>query len=303
MKHLNTFLSSTPLRSVLCIVAETRGSCPGRVGFKMIVPPDGACVGTVGGGSMEFKVITAAREMLVSGEENPRIVSFDHTGNAEPDKGSGMICSGSQKIILIPSSNSRQELEEKRGMLVNENGLLLLDQSPKTAGLHISDDSWEYTEKLKPSLTVYIFGGGHCSLALTPVLNSLDLKVIIIDDRQHVWTMVENKAAWEKIVGSYEEADSLVPDHADALVVIMTASHTGDSVVLRQMLPKNLKYLGMMGSKATANHILAEMRSLGFSEDRISIVHTPIGIPISSQTPAEIAVSIAAEIVKVLNSR
>lgn len=303
MKHLDQFLSSTPLRSVLCIVAETSGSCPGRAGFKMIVPPDGACVGSVGGGSMEFRVITAAREMLISGENKPRIVSFDHTGNAEPDKGSGMICSGSQKIILIPSSNSRQELEGKGGMLVSENGLLLLDQSPESAGLHISGESWEYKEKLQPSLTVYIFGGGHCSLALTPVLNSLDLKVIIIDDRQHVWTMVENKAAWEKIVRSYEKADSLVPDREDALVVIMTASHTGDSLVLRQMLPKNLKYLGMMGSKATANHILAEMRSLGFSEERIRTVHTPIGIPISSQTPAEIAVSVAAEIVKVLNSR
>ncbi len=81
-----------------------------------------------------------------------------------------------------------------------------------------------------------------CSLALTPVLNSLDMRVVIIDDREHVWTMTENTAAWKKIVLGYDKADSLVPDGTDALVIIMTASHRGDSTILRQILPKKLKY-------------------------------------------------------------
>ena len=301
MKHLDLFLSSTPLKSVLCIVAETHGSCPGRAGFKMIVPPVGACRGSVGGGSMEHSVIETARRMLASGEEIPRIVSFDHTSSAEPEQRSGMICSGSQKIVLIPSSSSRQELEGKHGLLVSENGLLLLDQAPSNTRLHISGESWEYTEELFPPGTVYIFGGGHCSLALTPVLVSLDLRVVIIDDREHVWTMAENESAWKKIVTGYDDVSGLIPDDEDALVVIMTASHRGDSTILAQMLLKKLKYLGMMASRATAVHIMEEMRSLGFTEDELRAVHTPIGIPISSQTPAEIAVSIAAEIVMTLN--
>ncbi|MCK5131368.1 MAG: XdhC family protein [Candidatus Sabulitectum sp.] len=303
MKPLDLFLSSAAanLETVLCIVAETHGSCPGRAGFKMVVPAEGSCRGSVGGGSMEFRVITIAREMLAGGEKKPCLVSFDHKGNAEPEQRSGMICSGSQKIVLIPPSSSKREPEGKQVLLVNNDELRLLDLPPLNTGLRISGDSWEYTEELVPPLTVYIFGGGHCGLALTPVLNSLDLRVVIIDNREHVWTMAENTTAWKKIVRGYDEASSLVPDNADALVVIMTASHAGDSSVLRQMLPKNLKYLGMMGSRATAEHILKEMHSLGFSEKSISTVHTPIGIPISSQTPAEIAVSIAAEIVMVLN--
>lgn len=303
MKPLDLFLSPPVANSktVLCIVAETHGSCPGRAGFKMVVPADGSCRGSVGGGSMEFRVITTAREMLSEGEKKPRLVSFDHKGNAEPERRSGMICSGSQKIVLIPPSLSREELEGKQGLLVNRDELRLLENPPLNPGLRVSGDSWKYTEELAPPLTVYIFGGGHCSLALTPVLNSLDLRVVIIDDREHVWTMAENTSAWERIVQSYDDVSSLVPDNGNALVVIMTASHSGDSAVLRQMLPKSLKYLGMMGSKATAKHILTEMQSLGFSEKSIGIVHTPIGIPISSQTPAEIAVSIAAEMVMVLN--
>ena len=303
MKHLDLFLSSTPLKSILCIVAETHGSCPGRVGFKMIVPPDGACIGSVGGGAMEHKVIQAARDMLACGEEKPVILPFNHTSIGEPQERSGMVCSGNQKIILIPSSNSKQPLDGKLGILVSENGLLLLDNSPGSNKLHISGDSWEYTEELTPPPVVYIFGGGHCSLALTPVLNSLDMRVVIIDDREHVWTMEENTTAWKKIVLSYDEAASLVPEESNAIVVIMSASHGGDSAILRQMLPKKLRYLGMMGSRATGKHILAEMKSLGFTNEDIGRVHTPIGISISSQTPAEIAVSIAAEIIMVLNGK
>jgi len=108
---------------------------------------------------------------------------------------------------------------------------------------------------------------------------------------------------WKKIVRDYADVSSLVPDSGSALVVIMTASHAGDSVVLRQMLTLNLRYLGMMGSRATAKHILEEMQSIGFTEKELSSVHTPVGISISSQTPAEIAVSIAAEIIMVLNKR
>ncbi|MCK5785134.1 MAG: XdhC family protein [Candidatus Sabulitectum sp.] len=303
MKPLDLFLDSRDRRAVLCIVAETRGSCPGRVGFKMLVPPEGACTGSVGGGSMEFRVITLAREMLAAGERKPRLVPFDHTGSAEPENRSGMICSGSQKIVLIPSHSTGLKLEGKQGLRVNITGLSLLDLPPEVPEISYSEDSWEYTEVIKPPLTVYIFGGGHCSLALTPVLNSLDLRVVVIDDREHVWTMAENGSAWKKIVHSYDLVSKLVPDESNALVVIMTASHTGDATVLRQMLPKNLKYLGMMASRATSKHILGEMKKLGFSEEIIDTVHTPIGIPISSQTPAEIAVSVAAEIVKVLNRK
>lgn len=301
MNNLDLFLGSRHPRSVLCIVAETSGSCPGRVGFKMIVPPEGPCTGSVGGGSMEFQVIRKARQMLLSCEEKPCMVSFDHTAGAEPQEESGMICSGKQKIILVPSSSLIYELEGKQGFQVDENGLKLLDCSPDYPGLCTDGDSWEYTEEITPPLTVYIFGGGHCGLALTSILNTLDLRVVIVDDREHVWTMEENQAAWKKIVRDYSDVSSLVPDSGDALVVIMTASHAGDSVVLRQMLPLDLRYLGMMGSKATAKHILKQMQSLGFTEKQLSSVHAPVGISISSQTPAEIAVSIAAEIIMVLN--
>lgn len=299
MKILQSFSGS---KAVLCIVAETTGSCPGRAGFKMIVSPKGASRGSVGGGAMEFNVITMAREMLDSGESKPQIASFEHTGSAEPGQKSGMICSGNQKIILVPAPSERFDLTGKKWIEITCSGFTLPQNPPLYTGLCVSGKSWKYAEELVTPPTVYIFGGGHCSLALTPVLNSLDMQVVVIDDRSHVWTMDENTEASSKIVSDYHKVAGLIPDTGNALVVIMTASHLGDSIVLRQMLPLNLRYLGMMASKTTAKHILGEMKSLGYSEEELHRVRTPVGISISSRTPAEIAVSIAAEIIHVMNS-
>jgi len=289
-------------RSVLCVIAETRGSCPGRTGFKMAVPVTGRCMGSIGGGSLEHHVIVMAREMLRERTDKPRLHHFSHTGTAEPEEASGMICSGSQRILLIPSPPLNQMTNELRGIRATPAGLEFLTGTPEREGL-VSGENWVYTEAVRLPHVVYIFGGGHCSLALTPLLNSLNMRTVIIDDRQDVWTMEENRDAWQRVRMDYRNAGDMVPDKSSALVVIMTASHQGDAVILEQMLGKDLLYLGMMASRATAGHIMADMREKGFTGEQLNTVHTPIGIPISSHTPAEIAVSIAAEIVKVLNSR
>ena len=289
-------------RAVLCIIAETKGSCPGKTGFKMTVPPEGSCTGSVGGGSMEYRVITLARKMMGQHEKKPRIVSFEHSADAAPEERSGLICAGNQKIVLVPYISPNAQVENTKGLLVDETGMRFSETPTGEPSLSTSADSWLYTEKLSDPPTVYIFGGGHCSLALTPVLNSLNLRVVVVDNREHVWTVAENKWAWKKTVCDYEDVSGLVKSDGEALVVVMTASHTGDATVLSQMLPKSLKYLGMMASRATGKFVMDKMRSLGFSEKELGKVHTPIGIPIGSQTPAEIAISIAAEIVKVLNA-
>ncbi len=298
MKPLYTFLEQKE-KTILCIVAATVGSCPGRVGFKMLVYNNKASRGSIGGGSMEFKVISEAKRMLRNNTPDPQLVSFEHTSQAEPEDQSGMICSGKQKIILIPSTSKPSLFKKTQVLKVNKQGLFFPDkkQDDFKAGLTDStDQTWEYLEEIKPEPMVYIFGGGHCSLALTPILNTLGMQVTVIDDRENIWTMQENHFAKKKIVSRYSEVTTLVKDNS--LVIIMTASHQGDTTVLKQMLPKKLKYIGMLGSKTTAKHILNEMINLGFTTEQINSVNTPIGIPISSQTPTEIAISIAAEIIK-----
>lgn len=298
MRPLDLFSSG---RVVLCIVAETAGSCPARTGFKMAVPASGPCAGTVGGGLLEHGVIGSAREMLRLKACAPVLKSFSHTGSAEVGEPSGMICSGSQRILLVPPPPLNRMTDTTRGIRVTPEGLEFLCSAPCSNGLK-SGDPWVYSETIAIPPVVYIFGGGHCGLALTPVLESLGLRTVVIDDRPHVWTMEENTSAWRKVRADYRDAAAMVPDDGESLVVIMTASHEDDALVLEQMLNRKLRYIGMMASRATADHVLGLMRKKGFSEESLESVHTPIGIPISSRTPAEIAVSIAAEIVRVLNS-
>ncbi len=295
------FFSGNP--SVLCVVAETTGSCPGRTGFKMAVPPLGPPVGSVGGGALEHSVIELAGELLSEKARWPVLRSFHHSAMAEPGESSGMICSGRQRIILIPHPPLNRLRENARGLLVTPAGLRFLAAPPEEEGFSAAGDSWSYRESLAIPPVVYIFGGGHCSLALTPVLRSLGMRTVVIDDREKLWTMEENRLAWKKVRMDYSRAGSLVPDDGSALVVIMTSSHTGDALILEQMLKKDLRYLGMMASRATASHILGLMAGMGFSKEKLSSVHAPVGIPISSHTPAEIAVSIAAEMIGVLRGR
>jgi len=298
MKTLELFAGS---KSVLCIVAETTGSCPGKTGFKMTVSSDGTLLGSVGGGTLEFKVIAAAREMLQQSVSETALVSYSHNQLAEPGEKSGMICSGSQKILLIPSPPMNHMMDSTRGIRVTAEGLEFTGYHNRE-GL-TGDECWIYTENLQLPWPVFVFGGGHCSLALTPVLNSLNMRTIIIDDRDYVHTMKANDQAWKKIHMSYLDAGKLVPDNGRAIVIIMPASHQGDAVILRQMLTKNLKYLGMMASRTTTHHIFSMMRAEGFTEEQLARVHSPIGISIGSHSPCEIAVSIAAEIISVCNRK
>lgn len=298
MKTLEFF---TRNHAVLCIIAETTGSCPGRTGFKMVVPATGRCFGSVGGGSLENRVMALAREMLSRNDLKARMLLFTHSDDDTLGEMSGMVCTGSQKLLLIPSPPLNTMTNDLRGIRVTPDGLEFLTEAPENEGLN-QGDSWIYTETQKLPKIVYIFGGGHCSLALTPLLNSLNLRTVIVDDRADLWTMESNTTAWQRIHMDYMEAGTLVPDNGQALVVIMTASHASDALVLEQMLSKNLLYLGMMASRSTAGNTFELMRSKGFPRERLCMVHSPVGIPIASHTPAEIAVSIAAEIIRELNT-
>ena len=82
----------------------------------------------------------------------------------------------------------------------------------------------------------------------------------------------------------------------------MSFGHKFDQIILKQLLPKKLKYLGMIGSKHKVQSIYDNLRELGFTNDDFARVDSPIGLSIKSQTPAEIAISIAAKVIQVRNS-
>jgi xanthine dehydrogenase accessory factor len=163
--------------------------------------------------------------------------------------------------------------------------------------------AWCYREQLGFRDHVTVVGGGHVSLALSNVLALLDFELTVLDDRPDLPTLAANQAAHHRRVISYDTiADEIVPG-PHQYVVVMTVGYRTDALVLRQLLgsttePEPYRYLGVMGSTAKVAELRRGLAEAGFTAAAMARLRGPIGLPIGSQTPEEIAVSIAAELIQ-----
>ena len=307
---------------VLLVVAESSGSSPGRQGYKMAVGSDGELCGSIGGGAMEVNLVEQSRAALVgsgAGESKfrrPLLVEQVHRENV-PDA-SGMICSGRQTVILkeLNSSELRAvDILTEDLQNGNEPWLVISEVAFKTAPdeneaqncplphFERHDNIFEYSDKLGPKNYLYIIGGGHCALALSELMSRLDFKTEVFDNRPGLSTIQKNEFADQvKIVEAYELIEHQIPEGNNSYVVVMTLGYASDKVVMRRLIDRDFKYFGVLGSKAKMATLMKELRAEGFQADRLDRIHTPIGLPINSRTPEEIAVSIAAEIISIKNA-
>ncbi|MBP7475783.1 MAG: XdhC family protein, partial [Pyrinomonadaceae bacterium] len=165
-----------------------------------------------------------------------------------------------------------------------------------------SETEFVYQEKLGSANSLIIIGGGHCALALSELMSRLDFHIRIFDDRPELNTIEKNEFADEvTIVDGYEKIGEYVESDEQTYVVVMTLGYASDAVVIRQLVDRNLKYFGVLGSKAKMAALMKELRAEGIENERLTKIRTPIGLPINSRTPEEIAISIAAEIIAVKN--
>lgn len=299
---------------ILMTVIEVKGSSPGRTGFKMAVAEDGTMTGSVGGGVMEYNLVETAREMA-SGKEKACFIKRQVHKAGPGEERSGLICAGEQTQVFTPlaieDAGSVRNIISclaggGKGMLKLSPGGLCFDagnSSPESPQALIRGDrDWYYSERLGLSDTLYIFGAGHVSVPLSQTMAMLGFRVVVCDDREGLTTLVNNNHAHQKKIVDYHDVDSLVTEGNNSYVAIMSFGHKSDKLILSQMLGKRLKYLGMIGSSNKVKAIFDSLRADGFAEKDLACVDSPIGIPINSQTPAEIAISIAAKIIMTKNS-
>jgi xanthine dehydrogenase accessory factor len=301
---------------MLLYVLESSGSSPGRHGFFMAVNEKGEMEGSIGGGIMEHKFVEMAKEQLrVSGSGLREAAIRKQVHDKSPAKNqSGMICSGEQTILLYGVqekdethiNNLIASIEQyKNGMLIlSSDGIQFNDSVPEKDFDFIfqSEEQWIYKEKTGYKNQLFIIGGGHCALAFSNLMRSMDFYIKVYDERKDLKTIVENDAAHEKhFLNDYEELKKLIPSGNNHYVVIMTFGYRGDDIAVRSLLDKEFKYIGLLGSKKKIEKMFAGYRDEGIKEEWLQRVHTPIGLAIKSQTPEEIAVSIAAEIIKIKN--
>lgn len=296
---------------MLLYVLQSEGSSPGRQGFFMAVNAVGAIAGSIGGGIMEFKFVEMAREQLVREAAIAAVRRQVHDKSSPGDQ-SGMICSGEQTILLYPVRPCEAKLIQqiidclsgfKNGVLQFSPAGMEFSEGTGTPGFMMqSAEDWVYREQLGYRDHLYLIGGGHCSLASSKIMSMLDFYIHVYDNRPHLNTFRENEYAHEKVlVEDYSQLKEMIPAGRDNYVVVMTMGYRSDDVVIRALLHQQYRYLGLLGSQAKITQLFDEYRAEGIPAQLLHRIHAPVGMPIKSRTPEEIAVSIAAEIIRERN--
>ena len=310
----------------LATVVKKLGAAPREEGAKMFVGGDGKFYGTVGGGCIEAEVWQEARKVIKTGMA--KLLHYTMDGRQLEDE--GMICGGNVDIFVEPVAEKYKALykaipdlerhdagallitrfseEGFSKSLIKEDGTVLGDP----VGEEIRADFQRYAREKKPTVlgsaiieplqkspVLYIFGAGHVSQFVSRVATMVDFNVTVIDDREEFANRERFPEAERVIVDDFTRVFEQLSFHGNEYVVILTRGHKHDALVLEQVMKRPSRYVGMIGSKRKTRMVMDYMRQQGFHDKMLESVLAPIGVAINSETPQEIAVSIAAELIKV----
>lgn len=325
---LETAKSSMEKREdfVFVTVVASSGSVPRGAGSKMLVLADGTSYGTVGGGNVEHTSILLAQEALLKKQ------SFSRAYRLQPGQAAdlGMICGGDVRLYFQYISWKNRDFYKLSCRLLNTwdttKGcwlvLDLTDENGWTAGAYIQEEGFlgisaetpsallqpkavcitlqersYYSEPLVGNSTVYIFGGGHVAQELVPLLAHLDFRCVVFDDREAFSSRQRFPAAARCITGDFTRLEDYLDISSRDYACIMTRGHQYDYLLQKQLLRTDAAYIGVMGSRRKKETIRQKLLADGFADEEIQRIVTPIGLEIQAETPAEIAVSIAAQLI------
>jgi len=320
---------------VLATVVEIAGSVPREVGAKLLVNAQGESWGTIGGGAGEAKVIRQAREVMQTGQ--PELVEIDLSGN--PLRDTQGVCGGKMRvwlarwqgeeaIALIQTILTTLQAGKSLTLVTPYDAAAIpyvlekvLESVPENSSLsgaprpsnsfekrlgNYSKNSLEnhfenhlknsFIETLQPAPTLLIIGAGHCGIQLAKVAHLLDFQVMVQDDRTDWANPTHYPMADRIFTDSVDAAIATLTHHPQLYVALLTRGFQYDVQALTALVKRPLActYIGMIGSQKRVRQVLAAMDS-----PPIPTLHAPIGLNIGALTPAEIAVSIAAQLVMV----
>lgn len=314
--------------AVLCSILASSGSTPRGAGAKMAVFQDGSTLGTIGGGAVELTASRQASEVFTTGRSY--LKGFTLAPNQVEDI--GMICGGNvtvtyqffdhqkpeslsflQRIceLLEGDSNawlvSRMEEDQvvQMGVFDEIRGLQFADCMTeqelrphlKYRAIYLKGEPAYYIEPLVRKGRVYIFGGGHVGSALAPVLQNIDFRVTVYDNRPRLAEPGWFPQGIAVILGDYRDIDARVSLTESDYAVIMTPGHQADYEALEQVLRTPATYVGCIGSRNKISITRQRLLQAGFTEADLARIHAPIGLDIGAETPEEIAISVAGELI------
>ena len=298
---------------VACVAEHNRGS-PGTAGAKLLVAEAGDLFGTVGGGMMEHRLVEQARTLLREGDGHSRRSAPWCTAIPRRASGRGMVCEGSQTNVFCMLAGDRDgatvrgitaALSEDRPawMVIDGDGLRLMQREPDFGrppfALTEEGGTWRYHEDLLNRRRLAVIGGGHCAVALAEVMARLGYRSQIFDARTEVVTHDRaSELGTVAHVADYAAAGPLIGYPELTAVVVMTADYLTDVRALLGTVELPFPFVGLMGGRRKISRIFSQLREEGVPLQELDKVHAPVGLDIGSDTPEEIAVSVAAQILR-----
>lgn len=205
-----------------------------------------------------------------------------------------------KKILKI---NNEWIIEDKSNLEFYQDVANKINFNESGRKLKINDDTEIIIEHMTPKSNIVICGGGHIALELSKVAKMLDFTVTVIDDRKEFANKERFPFVDKIICNNFEDSLGEVSFNSNSYFVIVTRGHRDDQVCLETILKNKFKYLGMIGSKAKVANSIRQLLEKGYTTEEINKINAPVGLNIGAKTPAEIAISIAAEIIKVKNEK
>jgi xanthine dehydrogenase accessory factor len=306
--------------AALATVVETWGSAPRQAGSQLAISGKGEMMGSVSGGCVEGAVVTEALEALA--DRKPRLLTFgvsDETAFAV-----GLACGGTIRVLVEPVGDGAKALPEA---LLSD--LVAARAASRAVGLVTDPDSWarrlvspgndaavdmrlkadrsgmeedgRFIAVHNPPLRLIVVGAVHIAQPLLTVARTCGYAPSLIDPRAAFGS--DARFPGETILDDWpdEALEALKPD-ARTAIVTLTHDPKLDDPALRIALAAPVFYIGALGSKKTHAKRVDRLTEAGFTPDQIARIHAPVGLDIGAKTPAEIAVSIMAEITAALRS-
>ena len=242
-------------------------------------------------------------EIVAAKKANVRVVLatvIESLGSAPREEGARMLIRADGSIVgTIGGGAIEKKIIDEALLMMNAPAPKLVKYELKDIGMSCGGGMSVFLEPLLPAPQLIVFGAGHIGCALSQIGKLLDFNVTVVDNRSEFANAERLPWADTVIAEDYQKAIDSLTFSDTAYVVILTHKHAHDFAILEQLIHKPFRYLGMIGSKTKVAKAFQQLRDKGIGENIIQQIHSPVGISIGANTPAEIAISIAAEMVAV----
>jgi xanthine dehydrogenase accessory factor len=258
---------------------------------------------------MSQEVFTALTDALDRGEEAALVTIVSAQGSTPQRVGAKMLVFADGRTVGTIGGGcyendafwkAKEAIQSRKPQLVRYD---LTDDFAEESGLICGGNMQVYIEPLEPTPRLYVVGAGHVGYHLAKLAGTIGFKIHVLDDREKFANAERFPDAEEVIVDSIPDWLHKAAIPSNAYVVIVTRGHTHDLDALRSLAARDLRYLGLIGSKAKVKRIYDALLAEGMPSECLRQVHAPVGLDIGAVSPEEIAVSILAELIAVRHGK